>query len=102
MTTLNYGLRQIHRFWIVLILGLACPRMHAVSWFPFGPDGGDARAFAADPHDHDHLYLGSLNGWIYESHNGGGSWKRLARVGNRDDLVLDNIVIDPADPKHVL
>ena len=74
----------------------------ATPWFPFGPDGGDARAFAADPHDHNHLYLGAANGWIYDSHNGGTSWKRLARVGNRDDLVIDNIIVDPADSKHVL
>ena len=32
----------------------------------------------------------------------GGQWKRLARVGKRDDLVLDNIVVDGANPKHVM
>jgi photosystem II stability/assembly factor-like uncharacterized protein len=74
----------------------------AITWFPFGPNGGDARAFAADPHDHDHLYLGTANGWIYDSHNGGQSWKRLARMDRRDDLVLDNIVVDPADAKHLV
>ncbi len=75
---------------------------YALSWFPFGPDGGDARAFAADPRDHDHLYLGTTNGWIYETRNGGANWTRVARVGKRDDLVLDNIVIDPTDSKHIL
>ena len=74
----------------------------ATPWFPFGPDGGDARSFAADPRDHSHLFLGAANGWIYETHTGGQSWKRLARVGNRDDLVIDNILVDPADSKHVL
>ncbi|QHN05344.1 hypothetical protein FTO74_05145 [Granulicella sp. WH15] len=69
---------------------------------PFGPDGGDARAFAADPHDHQHLYLGTTNGWMYESHTGGQSWQRLARVGKRDDLVLDNILVDAANPRHLL
>ncbi len=28
---------------------------------------------------------------------GGEQWKRLARIGNRDDLVIDNIVIDATD-----
>ena len=28
------------------------------NWLPLGPDGGDARAFAADPSDHNHVYLG--------------------------------------------
>lgn len=74
----------------------------AVSWLPFGPDGGDARSFAVDPRDAAHLFLGTANGWMYESRNGGGEWRRLAQVGQRDDLVLDHIVVDPADPKHVL
>ena len=74
----------------------------ATPWFPFGPDGGDARSFAPDPRDHSHLFLGAANGWIYETHSSGKSWKRLARVGNRDDLVVDNIIVDPADSKHVL
>ena len=74
----------------------------AVPWLPFGPDGGDARSFAVDPRDPAHLYLGTANGWMYESRNGGAEWRRLALVGKRDDLVLDHIVVDPADPKHVL
>jgi photosystem II stability/assembly factor-like uncharacterized protein len=74
----------------------------AMIWMPFGPDGGDARSLAADPHDAKHLYLGAANGWMFESRDGGSVWKRLARVGKRDDLVLDNIVVDASDPKHIL
>ncbi|ADW69306.1 WD40/YVTN/BNR-like repeat-containing protein [Granulicella tundricola] len=74
----------------------------AAPWLPFGPDGGDARKFAIDPHDHTHLYLGTANGWIYETHNSGANWRRLSRVGKRDDLVIDNIVVDPSDPKHLI
>jgi photosystem II stability/assembly factor-like uncharacterized protein len=73
-----------------------------VPWFTFGPDGGDARSFAVDPGDHTHLYLGTATGWIFESHNGGQKWSRLAFVGRRDDLVLDHIVVDAANPKHIL
>jgi photosystem II stability/assembly factor-like uncharacterized protein len=69
---------------------------------PFGPDGGDVRSFAADPHDHAHLYMGTVTGWIYESRDVGGTWKRLAWVGKRDDLVLDSIVVDSANPRHLL
>jgi photosystem II stability/assembly factor-like uncharacterized protein len=88
----------------LLALGTLSPldALASTPWFPFGPDGGDARAFAADPHNHEHLFLGAANGWIYDSQNGGHTWKRLARVGNRDDLVLDNIVVDPADSNHIL
>ena len=29
-------------------------------------------------------------------------WKRLSRIDRRDDLVLDNIVVDSANPRHLL
>jgi len=92
----------MHTFWIALALGLVCPQIHAVPWFPFGPDGGSARAIAADPQDHAHLYLGTGNGWVYESRDGGRSWKRLARMDNRDDLVIKKILVDPTDSKHLV
>ncbi len=109
MNRIFVGLRSFRlvltrAFLFVLLLCLISPSAKAafVSWFPFGPDGGDARSFAADSKDHNHLYLGTAIGWIYESHDGGHSWRRLARVGNRDDLVLDNIVVDPADSSHLV
>lgn len=71
-------------------------------WVAFGPDGGDARRIAPDPRDHAHLYLGTANGWIYESHNAGAHWTRLAQVGKRDDLVLDSIVVDAENSNHLI
>jgi photosystem II stability/assembly factor-like uncharacterized protein len=70
-------------------------------WTSFGPDGGDARSFATDPRDHQHILLGTTNGTIYDSHDGGVKWTRLSRIGHRDDLVLDNIVVDPVVPDHI-
>ena len=99
---MNRRLRLLPSACVVLILGLAAPRAHAVAWFPFGPDGGSARAFAADPKDHLHLYLGAANGWIYQTHDGGKSWARMARVGKRDDLVIDDILVDASDPQHLI
>jgi photosystem II stability/assembly factor-like uncharacterized protein len=98
---LNRTLRRLPAVYIALFLGFGCAHAHAVAWFPFGPDGGSARSFAADPKDHQHLYLGAANGWIYQTHDGGKKWERLARVGQRDDLVIDDILVDPADPKHL-
>ncbi|HTZ60695.1 MAG TPA: hypothetical protein VMB49_21440 [Acidobacteriaceae bacterium] len=72
------------------------------SWVPVGPDGGDGRSFAADPSNDKHLYLGTTNSWIYESEDGGASWQRLAKLAKTDDLTLDNIVVDSADPKTLL
>ena len=87
----------------LILLGIcwATP-LHAVPWIPFGPDGGDARRLATDPKDHNHLFLGTANGWIYESHDEGAKWVRLARVGKRDDLVLDSIVVDASDSQHLV
>ena len=66
-------------------------------WDTVGPAGGDARSFAAVPGHPDHLYLGTSNGWIYESLDTGASWRRLARLDTSEDLVLDNILVDSAD-----
>jgi photosystem II stability/assembly factor-like uncharacterized protein len=93
---------RLHITGVALLFALSCLQSNAASWLPFGPDGGDARSFAVDPHDHSHLYLGTLTGWIYESRNGGGEWKRLAWVGKRNDLALDSIVVDGANPRHLL
>ena len=79
------------------------PRLaQAVAWIPFGPNGGDARAFGSDPTNPKHLYVGTQNGWIYESQDGGAQWKRLARIIERDDLAIDHILVDPANPKRLL
>jgi photosystem II stability/assembly factor-like uncharacterized protein len=99
---LNCKPRRLHLFGIALVFGLVCPQIRAVSWFPFGPDGGSALSFAADPGNHLHLYLGAANGCIYQSQDGGKTWARLARVGNRDDLIVDNILVDPANPMHLV
>ncbi len=87
---------------LAVLSGLVATRAFAVEWLPFGPYGGDARSFAADPNDPKHLYLGTASGWIYDSQDGGASWKRLARIGKRDDLVLDHIQVDRSDTKHLL
>jgi photosystem II stability/assembly factor-like uncharacterized protein len=72
------------------------------AWEPVGPAGGDARAFAADPTNPKHLYMGTLDSWIYESQDGGADWKRLAKLSRAENQVLDNIVVDAADPKTIL
>ncbi len=72
------------------------------AWNSVGPDGGDARSFAADPRDPKHLYLGTLSSWMYETKDAGKSWHRLARLGSGDDLAVDNIFVDSSDPKTIV
>jgi photosystem II stability/assembly factor-like uncharacterized protein len=81
---------------------LTSARAANAPWEPVGPAGGDARSFAADPTNPKHLYMGTLDSWIYESQDGGSSWKRLVKLGKTENLVLDNIVVDAADPKTIL
>ena len=77
--------------------------LHAATpWLPLGPDGGDARRLVADPRDPTHLYMGTATGWVYESHNAGDSWRRLARLDKRDDLVIDSLVVDKQNPSHLI
>src|SRR3984957_4628309 len=72
------------------------------SWVTVGPDGGDARSFAADPTDSRHIYLGTTNSWVYQTEDAGASWPRLAKLAKSDDLILDNVVVDQSDPKTLL
>ena len=85
-------------------LAFAPAASHAASapWLPLGPDGGDARRLVADPRDPTHLYMGTATGWVYESHNAGDSWRRLARLDKRDDLVIDSLVVDKQNPSHLI
>src|SRR5450432_612390 len=51
-----------------------------VPWPIIGPDGGDARRIAADPNNSKHLYLGTVNSWLYQSEDGGANWKRVSKL----------------------
>ena len=86
---------------IVSVLLLAFP----VAWLPaqavwnsVGPAGGDARTLTAVPGQPNHLYLGATNSWIYETLDQGASWHRLFRVEPSEELVLDNVLVDAANP----
>lgn len=73
----------------------------AAAWETVGPAGGDARAFASVPGQPDHLYLGTINSWLYESLDGGANWNRLAKLDDSDHLILDHILVDSADPATI-
>jgi len=88
---------------LLLSLVLASHRLAAqAAWSTLGPAGGDARAFAAVPGQPNHLYLGTTTSWLYESVDGAASWHRLSKLDVSDDLILDHILIDPANPSLIL
>jgi photosystem II stability/assembly factor-like uncharacterized protein len=76
--------------------------LRAVTWFPLGPFGGDARSFASDSHDPKHIYLGTATGWVYESRDGGRNWTRLSQVDKRNDLVVKQILTDPRNSQQLM
>ncbi len=88
---------------MMLTAGLLGGVCRAATWFPLGPFGGDVRSFAADPSDPSHhLFLGTATGWIYDSHDGGESWTRVAQIADRNDLAVDHILVDKSNPKRIL
>ena len=85
-----------------LLLCVSAVLRAEVTWFPLGPFGGDARSFATDPRDAKHIYLGTATGWVYDTHDGGATWKRVAQIAHRDDLVIDHILPDATDPQRLI
>lgn len=97
----RFDRRVLNKFFLaVLFLALAIPAQ-AAQWTALGPDGGDARSFAYDPHNPDRIFMGTMAGKMFLSTDGGATWNRFAHFGNGDDYVLDRIVINPANPKTI-
>ncbi|HEV2021381.1 MAG TPA: transcriptional regulator [Terriglobales bacterium] len=81
---------------ILLVAALLLPAwLGAAEWTAIGPDGGDVRSLAYDPHHPGHIYLGTSAGGIYISRDNGVSWSRFARLGEGDHYVIDHILFDP-------
>jgi photosystem II stability/assembly factor-like uncharacterized protein len=70
-------------------------------WAVLGPDGGDVRSLAYDPHDPNRIFLGTSTGVIFVSEDSGHNWSRFAKLGSGDDYVLDHIAIDPQNSKTI-
>jgi photosystem II stability/assembly factor-like uncharacterized protein len=73
----------------------------AQQWQPLGPEGGSVRSLAFDPKNPDRIFLGTSAGRLYLSSDGGVSWSRWASLGAPAEMVLDHVVIDPANPKNM-
>ena len=71
-------------------------------WVAVGPDGGDARSFAAVPGNPNRIYMGAVDSWIYESENRGASWHRPAKLDDTEDPVVDHIFVSPTYPLHMV
>lgn len=73
----------------------------AESWVPVGPPGGDVRSLAADPRDPNRIYLGTADGVLYRSEDGGRRWARMEPGFPMRGQSLDDIVVDPQGGLYV-
>jgi photosystem II stability/assembly factor-like uncharacterized protein len=88
---------------VLLVCAAAAAQMASLrpGWVLLGPEGGDARSLAYDPHDPSRLLLGTSAGELYVSTDRGAQWSRFAHLGAGNDYVLDNISVDPRDSKTI-
>ncbi len=66
-----------------------------------GPFGGDARSLLIDSHNSTTVYLGTSNGRIFKSSDGGNSWAAIYPGIGQLDYVIDTLVQHPRDPRHI-
>ena len=85
----------MRKFSIVILFLAAGSGARAQTWKPMGPPGGDVRSLAADPARPGRIYLGTADGHIFGSGDGGAHWNLLGRVSVRLDAVITAIVVDP-------
>jgi photosystem II stability/assembly factor-like uncharacterized protein len=78
-----------------LILGIFAPDASAQTWIPVGPPGGDVRSLAADPRDPRVVYLGTADGILYRSEDGGRRWRSLTPGFPKRGMSLDDLWVDP-------
>jgi photosystem II stability/assembly factor-like uncharacterized protein len=85
----------MRKFSIVILFLAAGAGAPAQTWKPMGPPGGDVRSLAADPARPGQIYLGTADGHIFGSGDGGAHWNLLGRVSARLDAVITAIAVDP-------
>ena len=79
---------------LVTALTLSGTPARAQSWIPVGAPGGNVRALALDPRDPQRVYLGTADGILYRSDDGGLLWRRLGPGFPLRGCSLDDIVVD--------
>ncbi|HEV2834928.1 MAG TPA: YCF48-related protein [Pyrinomonadaceae bacterium] len=95
------GLGVIPRSAVVLADGDPTdPALYSNDWRTTGPPGGDVRGLVVDPSNPDRFYFGTLDGQIYTSEDAGRQWRLLYNFG-KPKLFVDNIIVDPRNPRVI-
>jgi hypothetical protein len=84
-------------FWLAILLFICLSPVtaRAQSWKAVGPGGGDVRALAIDPGNSDLVYLGTTDGHIFGSRDGGERWSLLGLAGPTANAVVTALIVDP-------
>jgi photosystem II stability/assembly factor-like uncharacterized protein len=87
--------RTLSTLALLLLLTLSAK---AQNWRQVGPPGGDVQSLAAAPGSARILYLGTSDGHVFGSRDGGEHWSLLGRIGEHHDDVIMSMVVDPRSP----
>jgi photosystem II stability/assembly factor-like uncharacterized protein len=66
----------------------------AQTWKQVGPPGGDVQSLAAALGNTQTLFLGTPDGHVFGSHDGGDHWALLGRIGDHHDDVIMSMAVD--------
>lgn len=86
---------------VVFCFALFAITAAASDWRLIGPEGGDVRSLSYDPANPSRILLGTSAGQMFQSEDGGASWRLFAHLGPGDDYVLDHIIFDPSHPSTI-
>jgi photosystem II stability/assembly factor-like uncharacterized protein len=76
---------------LVLLLSFSA---NAQTWRQVGPPGGDVQSLASVPGNARTLFLGTSDGHVFGSRDGGEHWELLGRIGEQHDDVIMSMVVD--------
>lgn len=79
---------------VFLAVALLSPLALEAEWMRAGLYGADVRALVVDGADPDLLFLGTSQGEVYRSTDGGASWTATRRSIPFPGYVVDNLIID--------
>jgi photosystem II stability/assembly factor-like uncharacterized protein len=84
----------MRKFWLFLLTTLLLTTPLSAAWSRAGLFGADVRALVAHPASPDLLYLGTSQGEIYVSRDGGKNWNAPRGSTPFPGYVVDNLTID--------